>query len=195
MLATPDVSQVEMSPYVAAAELESLHQPLCRCPIAIEDLIAVALEFDNVALLQKRKSIGHRSQGQRVRSEEVLANADAKHQGATHAGSHYPIRSVARQDGHRVCPFQPRNRGLDRLQQGLTLREMVIDRALATGTQQLELEDLKVIVLMVFWSLGEEPDALVLDELCDDGSARLGDAARQVSATCNADGQGGAARH
>ena len=113
---------------IVMPELESLHQPLCRCPIAIEDLIAVALEFDNVALLQKRKSIGHRSQGQRVRSEEVLANADAKHQGATHAGSHYPIRSVARQDGHRVCPFQPRNRGLDRLQQGLTLREMVIDQ-------------------------------------------------------------------
>jgi Smg protein len=29
----------------------------------------------------------------------------------------------------------------------------------------IDLEDLKVIVLMVFWSLGEEPDALVLDEL------------------------------
>jgi Smg protein len=29
----------------------------------------------------------------------------------------------------------------------------------------LELDDLKIIVLMVFWSLGEEPDALILDEL------------------------------
>ncbi|MDE2398930.1 MAG: DUF494 family protein, partial [Burkholderiales bacterium] len=29
----------------------------------------------------------------------------------------------------------------------------------------IELEDLKIIVLMVFWSLGEEPDSLVLDEL------------------------------
>jgi Smg protein len=45
------------------------------------------------------------------------------------------------------------------------MREMVIDRALAVGNGAMDLEDLKIIVLMVFWSLGEEPDALVLDEL------------------------------
>ena len=45
------------------------------------------------------------------------------------------------------------------------MREMVIDRATAVGECPLALEDLKVIVLMVFWSLGEEPDALILDEL------------------------------
>lgn len=45
------------------------------------------------------------------------------------------------------------------------MREMVIDRATAVGGGPLDLEDLKVIVLMVFWSLGEEPDALILDEL------------------------------
>jgi len=45
------------------------------------------------------------------------------------------------------------------------LREMVIDRATAVGTGPLDLDDLKIIVLMVFWSLGEEPDALILDEL------------------------------
>ena len=45
------------------------------------------------------------------------------------------------------------------------MREMVIDRATAVGDSPLALEDLKVIVLMVFWSLGEEPDALILDEL------------------------------
>ena len=33
------------------------------------------------------------------------------------------------------------------------------------GAGPIDLEDLKVIVLMVFWSLGEEPDALILDEL------------------------------
>jgi Smg protein len=43
------------------------------------------------------------------------------------------------------------------------LREMVIDRAVAAGGGPMALEDLKIIVLMVFWSLGEEPDALVLD--------------------------------
>jgi Smg protein len=45
------------------------------------------------------------------------------------------------------------------------MREMVIDRATAVGAGPLELDDLKIIVLMVFWSLGEEPDALILDEL------------------------------
>jgi len=41
----------------------------------------------------------------------------------------------------------------------------VIARASAIGAGPIELEDLKIIVLMVFWSLGEEPDALILDEL------------------------------
>ena len=45
------------------------------------------------------------------------------------------------------------------------MREMVIDRAMAVGDAPIELDDLKIIVLMVFWSLGEEPDALILDEL------------------------------
>lgn len=45
------------------------------------------------------------------------------------------------------------------------MREMVIDRASAVGEGPIALDDLKVIVLMVFWSLGEEPDALILDEL------------------------------
>jgi Smg protein len=53
------------------------------------------------------------------------------------------------------------------------MREMVLDRAMAVGAGRLELEDLKVIVLMVFWSLGEEPDALILDELFVDDEDRL----------------------
>ena len=53
------------------------------------------------------------------------------------------------------------------------LREIVIDRAMATGDAPIPLEDLKIIVLMVFWSLGEEPDALILDELFVDPEDRL----------------------
>jgi Smg protein len=49
----------------------------------------------------------------------------------------------------------------------------VIDRAHAIGTTPIELEDLKIIVLMVFWSLGQEPDALILDELFVDAEDRL----------------------
>lgn len=54
------------------------------------------------------------------------------------------------------------------------MREVVLDRAMASGTDMLDLDDLKIIVLMVYWSYGEEPDALVLDELCDDGTGRVG---------------------
>ena len=53
------------------------------------------------------------------------------------------------------------------------MREMVIDRANAIGNTPIELEDLKIIVLMVFWSLGQEPDALILDELFVDAADRL----------------------
>ena len=45
------------------------------------------------------------------------------------------------------------------------MREMGLDRAMAIDGAPMDLEDLKIIVLMVFWSLGEEPDALILDEL------------------------------
>eukprot|EP00456_Euglypha_rotunda_P068859 TRINITY_DN6032_c0_g1_i5.p1 TRINITY_DN6032_c0_g1~~TRINITY_DN6032_c0_g1_i5.p1 ORF type:complete len:151 (-),score=40.90 TRINITY_DN6032_c0_g1_i5:137-589(-) len=53
------------------------------------------------------------------------------------------------------------------------MREMVIDRAMAIPAGPLAVEDLKIIVLMVFWSLGEEPDALILDELFVDDVDRL----------------------
>ncbi|ARN18929.1 DUF494 family protein [Piscinibacter gummiphilus] len=53
------------------------------------------------------------------------------------------------------------------------MREMVVDRATAIPGGPVDLEDLKIIVLMVFWSLGEEPDALILDELFVDEADRL----------------------
>ena len=54
------------------------------------------------------------------------------------------------------------------------LREIVIDRAMAvSGDPVLALDDLKIIILMLFWSLGTELDALILDELCDDTTSRV----------------------
>ena len=53
------------------------------------------------------------------------------------------------------------------------LREIVMDRAMAAPGEPLALDDLKIIVLMVYWRFGQEPDALVLDELCDDASDRV----------------------
>src|SRR3990167_8392828 len=53
------------------------------------------------------------------------------------------------------------------------MREIVIDRAMVAPGDPVTLDDLKIIVLMVYWSFGEEPDALILDELCDDAEFRL----------------------
>jgi Smg protein len=44
-------------------------------------------------------------------------------------------------------------------------REIVIERALAASEAQISLDKLKVIVLMVLWSQGKEPDGLMFDEL------------------------------
>ncbi|MDY7577429.1 DUF494 domain-containing protein [Herbaspirillum sp. RTI4] len=44
-------------------------------------------------------------------------------------------------------------------------REIVIDRALAIGDTPVPLDRVKVIVLMVLWSQGKEPDGLMFDEL------------------------------
>ena len=52
------------------------------------------------------------------------------------------------------------------------MREIVVDRAMAAPGGPVPLDDLKIIILMVYWSFGEEPDALVLDELCD-GEERI----------------------
>jgi Smg protein len=53
------------------------------------------------------------------------------------------------------------------------MREIVIERAMAAPGDPVSLDDLKIIILMVYWSFGQEPDALVLDELCDPADGRL----------------------
>lgn len=55
----------------------------------------------------------------------------------------------------------------------LELRELVIDRALAVSEAPLELDELKVIIMMVYWRTGVDPDVLILDELCDNPNRRL----------------------
>jgi Smg protein len=53
------------------------------------------------------------------------------------------------------------------------LREVVIERAMAAPGGPVSLEDLKIIVLMVYWRFSQEPDALLLDELCGDDADRV----------------------
>lgn len=52
------------------------------------------------------------------------------------------------------------------------MREIVIDRAMVIAEDEISLDKLKIIILMVYWSLGQEPDALILDELSDDKASR-----------------------
>ena len=47
------------------------------------------------------------------------------------------------------------------------MREIVIERAMAARSGPMSLDDLKIIVLLVYWSFDQEPDALVRDELGD----------------------------
>jgi Smg protein len=53
------------------------------------------------------------------------------------------------------------------------MREIVVERSMAAPGDPVSLDDLKIIILMVYWSIGHEPDALVLDELCDPAEGRL----------------------
>jgi len=53
------------------------------------------------------------------------------------------------------------------------LREIVVERAMAAPGNPVALDELKIIVLMVHWSTGIEPDALVLDELCESREGRM----------------------
>lgn len=53
-----------------------------------------------------------------------------------------------------------------------TLREVIIERALALEAEPVSLEQFKVIVLMVLWTRQGDLDSLVLEELLPDGEPR-----------------------
>lgn len=95
-----------------------------------------------------------------------------------------PARGLMRASAHsvRVYPgFEQRHLGAQCMELILFLdasgalpahlRELVLERAMATPGAPLALDDLKCIVLMVYANLGFHPGALILDELCQ-GSAK-----------------------
>ncbi len=53
-----------------------------------------------------------------------------------------------------------------------SLREVIIERAMAVSHESVGLEDIKVIALMVLWTRQGNVDSLVLDELLPDGEPR-----------------------
>jgi Smg protein len=105
-----------------------------------------------------------------ARSADVLTPESAAPQQSAHSMRVY---SVAEQDhlGARALSFVTFLESSGVLPPHM--REIVVDRAMAAPGGPITLDDLKIIVLMVYWSFGEEPDALVLDELCDDAESRV----------------------
>ena len=55
----------------------------------------------------------------------------------------------------------------------LAMRELVVERAVAARAAPLPLNDLKMIVQMVYRSLGHQPGALIVDELSSDHRERV----------------------
>jgi len=53
-----------------------------------------------------------------------------------------------------------------------SLRELIIDRAMAVEDKRVELDKLKVIVLMVLWTRRGNVDTLILEELLPEGGPR-----------------------
>ena len=56
------------------------------------------------------------------------------------------------------------------------MREVVVERAMAAPAAtggSMALDDLKTILLLVYWRFGEELHTLMRDELCDDTSDRV----------------------
>jgi Smg protein len=52
------------------------------------------------------------------------------------------------------------------------LREIVIERALAADESPLSIEKLRLIVLVILWSQGEDPDTAMLNPAFSDESDR-----------------------
>jgi Smg protein len=50
-------------------------------------------------------------------------------------------------------------------------RELIVDRVLASGQTPIDVEDLKVMLLIVFWCMDQDPDPLLLDDLFEDPDA------------------------
>ena len=55
----------------------------------------------------------------------------------------------------------------------MRLRELVIDRAVAVGASGLTAAQLKLVVLLVYRSLGYQPGLLIMDELSSDHRERV----------------------
>jgi Smg protein len=140
----------------ACPELEQLGRKLNAVGFNVEDIQQALSWLDALNLASH--------------NTELIDISQAKREHHTESAHSMRVYSVAEQDhlGAACLGFINFLESADVLSPHM--REIVLDRALAIPGHPINLDDLKIIVLMVYWSIGLEPDALVLDELCDDAN-------------------------
>lgn len=138
----------------ACPELEQLGRKLSAAGFELEDIQQALSWLDELNLASHKT--------------ELIDISQAKREQHTESAQSMRVYSVAEQDhlGSACLGFINFLASADVLSPHM--REIVIDRAMAIPGNPIHLDDLKIIVLMVYWSIGLEPDALILDELCDD---------------------------
>jgi Smg protein len=138
----------------ACPELEQLGRKLSAAGFDLEDIQQALSWLDELNLASHKTELIDISQAKReqhiesAQSMRVYSVAEQDHLGAACLGFINFLESADVLSPH--------------------MREIVMDRAMAIPGNPIHLDDLKIIVLMVYWSIGLEPDALILDELCDD---------------------------
>ena len=138
----------------ACPELEQLGRKLNAVGFELEDIQQALSWLDELNLASHKTELIDISQAKRehhtesLHSMRVFSVAEQDHLGAACLGFINFLESADVLSPH--------------------MREIVLDRAMAIPGNPIHLDDLKIIVLMVYWSIGLEPDALMLDELCDD---------------------------
>ena len=138
----------------ACPELEQLGRKLSAAGFELEDIQQALSWLDELNLASHKT--------------ELIDISQAKRTHYTESAQSMRVYSVAEQDhlGSACLGFINFLESADVLSPHM--REIVLDRAMAIPGNPIHLDDLKIIVLMVYWSIGLEPDALILDELCDD---------------------------
>jgi Smg protein len=138
----------------ACPELEQLGRKLSAAGFDLEDIQQALSWLDELNLASHKT--------------DLIDISQAKREQHTESAQSMRVYSVAEQDhlGAACLGFINFLESADVLSPHM--REIVMDRAMAIPGNPIHLDDLKIIVLMVYWSIGLEPDALILDELCDD---------------------------
>lgn len=133
---------------------------------------------DSIVLAKKLSAIG-------FDDEEIVEALDWLNTLANINGRSNPNELIEISTGFRVYTEQeqaqlgPRAIGFIEYLCGAKLlntqqREIVFERAMAIDESPIALEKLKIIILMLLWSQGREPDMLLFDELLLDEEDQAG---------------------